>query len=299
MSKFPLVSVALATYNGEEFLRDQIESIYAQTYKNIEVIVCDDSSTDSTTKILDEYVASHGLKYYLNKNNIGFMRNFEKTISLCSGDYVALSDQDDVWLPNKISVLVDNIGDNDLVCSNAILIDKKGDVLKGRWRTGDICFNSRDTFEFLLYRNFVTGCTSMIKKNLIKEAFPIPNNEKYHDWWLAIFAAQRNGIVYLKQPLISYRQHERQDTGAGRVSKISMFISVFNKYFGKNEENVKFSQMQKNRIMGLLKKVSKAGNVKMMNEALIYFDDMGSNKRIHLRALWISIKKYRLLYKVI
>ena len=97
-----LVSIAMATYNGEKYLKEQLDSIYAQTYKDIEVIVCDDCSSDKTVEILDEYKEKYGLKYYINEKNLGFKKNFEKAISLCSGDFIALADQDDIWIENKI-----------------------------------------------------------------------------------------------------------------------------------------------------------------------------------------------------
>lgn len=106
----PLISIALATYNGEKYLEDQLNSIYTQTYKNIEVAVTDDCSTDKTVEILEQYSKSHGLKYFVNTENLGFVKNFEKAISLCEGDFIALSDQDDVWEKDEIGILVNKIG---------------------------------------------------------------------------------------------------------------------------------------------------------------------------------------------
>ena len=101
MINYPLISIAIATYNGEKYLEEQLDSIYAQTYKNIEVIVTDDCSSDKTVEILKKYYKSHGLKYVINETNLGFVKNFEKAISLCRGDYIALSDQDDIWLSTQ------------------------------------------------------------------------------------------------------------------------------------------------------------------------------------------------------
>ena len=119
-----LVSIAMATYNGEKYLRKQLESIYNQTYKNIEFIVCDDRSSDKTVKILQEYQNKYGLKFFINEQNLGFVKNFEKAASLCTGEYIAFADQDDVWLPDKIEILLSEIGNNSLICSDAKLIDE-------------------------------------------------------------------------------------------------------------------------------------------------------------------------------
>ena len=93
-----MISIAMATYNGEKFLRYMLDSILSQTYQDIELIICDDNSSDSTCLILKEYEKNNSrIKLYFNESNLGFIKNFEKAISLCSGDYIALSDQDDIW----------------------------------------------------------------------------------------------------------------------------------------------------------------------------------------------------------
>ena len=96
------ISIAMATFNGEKYLREQLDSIYSQTLLPYEIVAADDCSTDRTTEILEEYRIKKGLKYLVNEHNIGVVKNFEKAISLCQGDYVALSDQDDIWFPEKL-----------------------------------------------------------------------------------------------------------------------------------------------------------------------------------------------------
>ena len=104
-----MISIALPTYNGEKYIREQLDSIYNQTLVPDEVVVVDDCSTDNTVNILEEYSQRYGLKYFVNDSNIGYNKNFEKAIRLCAGDYIALSDQDDVWFPTKIQVSYDAI----------------------------------------------------------------------------------------------------------------------------------------------------------------------------------------------
>ncbi len=106
----PLVSVAMCTYNGERFLAQQLDSIINQTYTNIEIVICDDGSTDKTIQMIQEYQKKFAtIKLYQNKTNLGFVQNFAKAISLTTGDYVATSDQDDIWLKNKIEILEVNL----------------------------------------------------------------------------------------------------------------------------------------------------------------------------------------------
>ena len=101
------ISVAMTTYNGGRFLEEQLESIFHQTMLPSEVVVIDDGSNDNTISILDNYSKSHNLKYYVNAEHLGINKNFEKAIRMTSGDIVFISDQDDVWLKNKIGVMVE------------------------------------------------------------------------------------------------------------------------------------------------------------------------------------------------
>lgn len=115
-----MISIAMATYNGEKYLREQLDSILAQTVQDFELVVCDDCSTDSTVRILEEYVEKDArIKIFCNEQNLGFVKNFEKAISLCQGECIALSDQDDVWLPEHLQVLLENIGEKDLCGTDA------------------------------------------------------------------------------------------------------------------------------------------------------------------------------------
>ena len=114
--KVPLISIALCTYNGEKYLREQLDTLVDQTYKNLEIIIVDDCSTDSTMQILEEYAEQYiNIKVYQNKKNLGYIKNFEKALSLCLGEYIAMSDQDDSWALNKIEYLVGLIKDNQLI----------------------------------------------------------------------------------------------------------------------------------------------------------------------------------------
>jgi glycosyltransferase involved in cell wall biosynthesis len=220
-SKNKLVSIAMATYNGEKFLKEQLDSIYNQTYKNIEVIVCDDFSKDSTVKILEEYRKNYGLKYFINDINLGFVKNFEKAISLCTGEFIALSDQDDVWLPNKIEVLLDEIGDNYLIHSDALLIDENGYVFSNSYSQYSNKMTHPRCFIDAVINGYVTGCTSMFRKDFINMILPFSDNLYVHDKWMGVKAFELNKVIYLDAPLIKYRQHESNLIGAGKASKLS------------------------------------------------------------------------------
>ena len=122
---YPLVSIVLGTYNGATFLKEQLESLVNQTYSSIEIIAVDDGSTDDTVSILKEYSVSYkNIKVFVNENNLGFIKNFEKGCSLASGEYIAFCDQDDCWHPEKIEKMVQHIGDHAMIFCNSALCDE-------------------------------------------------------------------------------------------------------------------------------------------------------------------------------
>jgi len=232
-----LVSIAMATYNGEKYLREQLDSIFNQSYNNIEVIVCDDCSTDNTLKILEEYSNQYGLIYFINEQNLGYVKNFERVISLCSGDFIALSDQDDIFLEDKIKILLEEINDNDVIHTDAILIDKNGDKI----------FNSYSNYSKKLVRpkseielvlnGCVTGCTCMMTKKFAKNIIPFPNNLYVHDKWIGFVAYKSDSLKYLDIPLIKYRQHSSNNIGATDVNSYS-FLNKIKKVILKKTDNI-------------------------------------------------------------
>ena len=228
-----MISIAMATYNGAKYLREQIDSILSQTIRDFELIVCDDCSTDETWKILEDYKDRDlRVKLYSNQHNIGFIKNFEKAIGLCSGEYIALSDQDDVWLPNHLEVLYNLIDDKMIACGNADMIDMNGDRL-------GLTLQEMESFNYvpinnlqlassvIFFRNPFQGASMLIRRNFFSYALPIPNEIKYHDSWFANLASFCGGITYTERIVNKYRMHGNNVTGM-RIkvrSKIRTFVS--------------------------------------------------------------------------
>lgn len=225
-----LVSIAMATYNGEKYLREQLDSIYSQTYKNIEVVVCDDCSTDTTVKILEEYQQKHGLKYYVNEKNLGYSKNFEKVASLCSGEYIAFSDQDDIWHSKKIRILLDEIGENTLIHTDATLIDPQKNIIaessKDYFKLRKYVESEENHNKYIGLISCVQGCTIMCRKELFQKAFPVPFGEEY-DFWLGFVASKEKGIKYLDKKLVLWRVHESNTTN--RPKWLHKLYMVFGK----------------------------------------------------------------------
>jgi glycosyltransferase involved in cell wall biosynthesis len=219
------ISIALCTFNGEIFLKDQFLSIFHQTRLPDELIICDDHSTDKTIEIIDSFKASSPfpVRVIQNSSNIGSTKNFEKAVRLCTGDIIAFADQDDVWKPQKLEIISKAfLADPKIgyVFSNAELVDAELKPLGvNLWES--VGFTKREyqnylegkQFEVLLKRNVVTG-TTMAFRAFLKELV-LPFSENWiHDEWIATLASIV-GIKGLPIPelLVLYRQHSSQQLG--------------------------------------------------------------------------------------
>jgi glycosyltransferase involved in cell wall biosynthesis len=206
----PKISVALCTYNGEVYLREQIESILNQMYQNLEIVIVDDCSDDNSLKIAKEYEARDTrVKVFRNEINLGYNKNFERAIRQCTGDYIAISDQDDIWVRDKVDRLFNNIGDNWLIFSNSALIYDTGEIKEGKllykFKYG------QQSYKSMLLGNFVTGHTCLMKREFLTYILPFPESG-YYDWWMGFIAIYHNKLIYLKELLTHYRVHENSVT---------------------------------------------------------------------------------------
>jgi glycosyltransferase involved in cell wall biosynthesis len=224
-----LVSIVMATYNGEKYLRQQLDSILHQTYQHIELIVVDDASTDETLSILNEYAAlDYRIHVFPAEKNFGLVANFERGLKLAKGDFIALSDQDDIFRKDKIELLLTTLKNHpgrDLVVSDLSLIDEEGNqVAPSMWRYSKIKPKQGRPFRRLLYANFATGCAMMFRRRLLQIALPFPPKCLVHDWWLAVVAttSKGGGICILKEQLTAYRQHRSNVLGASAANNLNV-----------------------------------------------------------------------------
>ncbi len=220
------ISIALCTYNGVEFLQEQLESIALQTRIPDEMVICDDRSKDDTLEILRNFSSkvSFPVRIFLNEKNLGSTKNFEKAIKLCTGDIIFLSDQDDVWNPDKlekIEKLFSISPSTALIFSDAELVDENlrplGYTL---WKSIGFSKKEQSNFthgkfiEVLLKRNVVTGSTMAFRSEFKQLFFPI-SDIWVHDGWIALLIAFASDLGMISEPLIKYRQHHMQQVGAG------------------------------------------------------------------------------------
>lgn len=205
----PLISIALCTYNGEKFLAQQIESLLAQDYPNFEIIICDDRSSDRTLEIAERF-KSPKVFIHSNTENVGFNKNFERAFKLCRGDFIAPCDQDDIWLPGKLTVLVESIGSNMLAYCNSEFIDAESASLGMRLSDLKVMYSGKDPRPFIL-ENCVAGHASLFRRELLNHVMPIPD-VRFFDWWIAYAAAAYGGVIHIDRCLVKYRQHLTSQT---------------------------------------------------------------------------------------
>jgi glycosyltransferase involved in cell wall biosynthesis len=202
----PLVSVVLCCYNGSRFLEQQVDSILTQTYSPLELIISDDGSTDDTRKVLSKYINSPNITIHFQEKNIGLAANFAFASQKARGEYIAFSDQDDIWLPEKIQALVAARADYPLVYSDSLLVDESGNSLNKKLSDIREMYTGDDSRGYILY-SCVWGHGMLITKSLLKRSLPMPAHI-HHDIWLAFQAFLNGGIKYHADVLTHYRQHE-------------------------------------------------------------------------------------------
>ena len=251
------VDVLLATYNGEKYLKEQIDSILNQTYQNINLIISDDNSNDSTRKIIEEYKKiDNRIKTYLQDKNLGYIKNFEFLLTKVESNYYMLSDQDDVWLPEKIEKSMKTLKEKnaDLVFGDLEVVDEKLNTIYPSF--GDFMLLNRkiskyiDSYKVNYLYNCVTGCTILSKKEFIKDILPLPNDSKYvpHDYWMALMIALKGKLAYMPEKYIKYRQHGNNQIGTDKISHkfkkldqvrelfINVKLGVFGTYVANTEK---------------------------------------------------------------
>jgi len=226
--KADTISIALCTYNGARFLREQLASYVAQERMPDELVVCDDGSTDDTLAILRQFAdsAPFEVRIELNPEKLGVARNFSRAIGLCSGDVIALSDQDDIWFPNKLQVIGDSLaadGAIGMVFSDAVAIGANGRTLNyGLWDAvrftrGERMSARRGRLVNVLLRHYVvTGATLAFHSAYRELVLPIPSH-CLHDAWIGFLVASVSQGRIIDEPLIGYRQHPTQTSGGERI----------------------------------------------------------------------------------
>jgi glycosyltransferase involved in cell wall biosynthesis len=238
------VSVALCTHNGVAFIEEQLRSVLDQSLSPGEIVVSDDASTDATVSVVEAVVESwrraHSdrplrLRILRNSTPLGVTANFDQALAACTGDLIALCDQDDLWHLDRLERMkaeFDRRPALRLLHTDARLVDETG-VATGQTLLATLAVSDGDrravhdghAMDALLRRNIVTGATTLVRRELLDSAHPFPT-EWVHDEWLAIVAAATGEVDFLEEPLIDYRQHGGNQIGASSLDISGKFARL-------------------------------------------------------------------------
>lgn len=221
-----MISVCIATYNGEKYFKQQLESILSQLSQDDEVIISDDGSKDKTIAIIEEFNDPR-IHVFVNEGKHGYVGNFENALLKAKGDYIFLSDQDDVWLPNKVSTVLTCLKEADLVVHNAELIDGEGVSM------GKDYFSSMHT-GISFWSNFLRprylGCCMAFNRKVYNIALPFPNYWRAHDYWIGCIGSLLYNCIFIDTCLIQYRRHGNNFSPSSEKSQYPFYFKIWKRF---------------------------------------------------------------------
>ncbi len=289
------VDILLATYNGEKYIEQQLDSILTQTYSNFRLLISDDCSSDNTRAILEKYKQKDNrIEVFLQNENLGVIKNFEFLLGKVENKYYMFSDQDDVWKEHKIEKSLKKIEDEnlDLVYSDLEVVNENLNLInESYWKLKGIYHKIKkyNNFESLYLNNYITGCTIISKKEFIKTFLPIPNKSKYvlHDYWIALVVSQSGKIGYINETLVKYRQHQDNKVGSKKKSDELKSIDEIRKLFidVKKEHFSVFIENEDRFIKSEIKSLNK--------KSLRYYEMLEKKKYINFRNWCLFFKLYK------
>ncbi len=220
-----MISVCLATYNGEKYIVEQLNSILSQLDINDEIIISDDHSKDNTIQIIRNLNDSR-IKIYSNEKEKGYSKNFENAINKASGDILFICDQDDVWLDTKVRTMIDSLSKAPLAMHNALIVDEELNLINNSHF--ELYKVERGFLKNFLKTRYIGACMAF-KRELLDKALPFPENQKLcaYDYWLTLIAEYYYQVELVHQPLIKYRRHFSNASTGGTKSNNS-FIKKIN-----------------------------------------------------------------------
>lgn len=261
------VEILLATYNGEKYLREQLESLLNQSYEDLHVIIRDDGSSDHTQAIIQDFVTRFPTKvtFIQDKIHLGALACFSELMGCSKAPYMMFADQDDIWLKDKVTTTLNKMKEMEkkygetkpiLVHTDLIVVDeKKNQIAPSFWTYTGLKPVENPYLQKILVQNEVTGCTMMMNRALVDLAFPVESYSAMHDWWVGIVAAAFGHIGLICEPQILYRQHGKNTLGAvkfgslnhlkkrkatqiRKMAQAKAFQKRFEKYFSKEQSKM-------------------------------------------------------------
>lgn len=208
-----MISVVLASYNGEKYIKKQLDSIMCQLKENDEVIVSDDGSKDDTLKIIAKMAENDSRIKIISGPRKGYNKNFENAIKCAKGDYIFISDQDDVWMPNKVSIILETFKQNvkiKCIRHDCYVVDSNDDIIidsYNSYRKANINYRSN------IIKNTFTGCCMCVEANWLKKLLPFPE-KVFYDAWIGIISCKFKNAKVIDDKLIKWCRHEGTVTDA-------------------------------------------------------------------------------------
>lgn len=312
-------SVAMCTYNGARFLKEQLDSILNQSLPIDEIVICDDGSTDGTIGIIQQYINHFPNRIFLyqNSKSLGVCANFARAIELCTNECIFLADQDDVWTKDKTKTIVayfEQHLDKSVVISNANLIDESGHSILD-FTLFDVVglteqlkyFDRGFAMEIFLQANRATGCTMALRKNIVQSLYINKNarpnqNIQIHDGCIAMSAIIENAFGYIKEPITLYRQHLSQTCGLAELiinpwhfSSPMIPLNFKDTSYGINHPRIDMQlyralYTRKEGVIRHIKMYKKAYGIKLM--WIVLLND------IYLRAQWLANRASNVIKKI-
>lgn len=268
----------MATYNGACYIDEQIMSIKNQTFKNWILYIRDDGSTDETINIIKKEIQGWEDKIVLIKSIKeidGIAGNFYELLKFSKAEYLTFSDQDDVWLETKLETIYKKCLQLErehseetpvLVHSDLKIVDSNLKIISDSFFKSQMMKPGRDSVRHLLVQNIVTGCTIMINRPLKKLIMPLHQDMIMHDWWIALVASITGVIGYIPEPLILYRQHNKNSIGASKNFLTDFKIEIKRVLYPKKYKNYELFIRQAEAVrLHLLSKNISNNNMKVLS----------------------------------
>lgn len=218
-----MISVCIATYNGKKYIKEQLNSIVSQISEQDEIIVSDDGSSDGTLDIVKAFDDKR-IKIVSNENRHGFVGNFENALIHAQGNFIFLSDQDDVWAEKKIDKMLEYLNKYDLVVHDAMLVDENGRCLN---KTYYECLHRNQGFWMNFWKNRFLGCCMAMKRCVLEYSLPFPKDTLGHDYWIGMLALTKYKVCFVDDVLLYYRRHGGNVSSSSEKSKNSFFYKIF------------------------------------------------------------------------
>lgn len=280
------VSIAMTTFNGERYLKEQLDSFLYQTQLPDELVICDDCSTDKTIEILEKFssIAPFDVKIHINEKNLGFNRNFEKVIDLCKGDLIFISDHDDLWFENKIATMSNFILSKEGVFMAMNDCEMADSELRG---TGISKIDQVQNYQGSI-EGFIPGCCSVFLRKYKELIFPFPHNFSY-DSWISFIGINTDTRVILKEILQLYRRYQDNTTNhpfnsLKNIKPIQRYLRGIKKIFssGHRAEKRKYNLSNLQASQELEKRINKMSLSTSQSELQKNLSKMESNLRINI-----------------